>query len=160
MVREPEVAMTARTTSPTTHLRDLTTSPPITIDAAASLRQAAAAMREHNISCVLVGRGRGFTVCTERDVTDAIAEGRSPRTAVSRVHGASPRTIDAEATVQDAAVLMLHYGVRHLVVVHDDEVVGVVSIRDALDALARVGSPVLATALHEALTTRPDCWLG
>ena len=55
---------------------------------------------------------------------------------------------------------MLHYGVRHLVVVRDGDPIGVVSMRDALDALARVASPVLATALHEALTKRPDCWLG
>jgi CBS domain-containing protein len=117
-------------------------------------------MREHNISCLLVSDGPEFSVCTERDLTDALAEGRSPRSSVRRVQGSSPRIIDADATVQDAAVLMLHYGVRHLVVVRDGEPVGVISIRDAVDALARVNSPVFATAVHEALTTRPDCWLG
>ena len=152
--------MATRATSPTTHLSEVMTSPPVTIEASASLRQAAAAMREHNISCLLVGEGRDFSVCTERDLTDAVAEGRSPRSSVRRVQGTSPRIIDADATVQDAAVLMLHYGVRHLVVVREGEPVGVISIRDALDALARVSSPVLATAVHEALTTRPDCWLG
>jgi len=152
--------MVTRATSPTTHLSELATSPPVAIDASASLRQAARAMREHDISCVLVGEGRDFTVCTERDVTTAVAEGHSPRTAVSRIQGATPRIIDADATVQDAAVLMLHYGVRHLVVVRDGEPLGVVSVRDALDALARVASPILANALHEALTTRSDCWLG
>jgi CBS domain-containing protein len=152
--------MTTRATSPTTHLSALTTSPPVAVESTATLRDAAAAMRRHNVSCVLVDAGRDVTVFTERDVTDAVAEGRSPRTAVRSICGTTPRTIDADATVQDAAVLMLHYGVRHLVVLRDGEPLGVVSIRDALDALARVSSPVLATALHEALTTRPDCWLG
>ena len=152
--------MTTRATSPTTHLSALTTSAPVAVESTATLRDAAAAMRGHNVSCVLVGAGRDVAVFTERDVTDAVAEGRSPRTAVRSICGTTPRTIDADATVQDAAVLMLHYGVRHLVVLRDGEPLGVVSIRDALDALARVSSPVLATALHEALTTRPDCWLG
>ena len=152
--------MTSRATSPTTHLSALSTAPPVSVETSATLRDAAAAMRQHNVSCVLVGAGRDLTVFTERDVTEAVAEGRSPRTSVRSIRGTTPRTIDADATVQDAAVLMLHFGVRHLVVVQDGDPIGVVSIRDALDALARVASPVLATALHEAMTTRPDCWLG
>lgn len=151
--------MTTKTTTPTAQLSALISSSPVSVPAEATLRQAAAAMREHDVSCVLVGDG-DVTVFTERDVTEAVAEGLDPDTPVHATRGRTPRTIDAEATVQDAAVLMLHYGVRHLVVLSNGRPSGVVSMRDALDAFAHVASPVFATALHQALTTRSDCWLG
>lgn len=149
------------TSTPDAALRECATPPPITVGHDATLAVAARAMRVNDVSCVLVGEPWGdYTVLTERDITEAMAHGIGPKASVAKVPAHGPRTISSDATVRDAAVLMLHYGVRHLVIVHDGAAVGVVSIRDALDSLVRAGSPELSTAVHQALTTRPDCWLG
>jgi CBS domain-containing protein len=44
----------------------------------------------------------------------------------------SPETLDADDTTQHAAVLMIHGGFRHLPVVEQGKVVGVLSIRDLM----------------------------
>jgi CBS domain-containing protein len=44
----------------------------------------------------------------------------------------TPATVPIEAELKDAAGLMLAAGVRHLPVVDNDAVVGMVSIRDVL----------------------------
>ena len=149
------------TATPDTTLRDCTTSAPVAIPRESTLAAAARTMRTHDVSSVLVGDPHGsYSVLTERDLTEAMAQGLGPRSSVTKVPAHGPRTITADATLRDAAVLMLHFGVRHLVIVDEGDAVGVVSVRDALDALVRAGSPALATAVHQALTTRPDCWLG
>ena len=153
--------MKSRTATPQTTLRECATTPPIAIPRASTLGDAARTMRAHDISSVLVGDPSGdYRVLTERDLTEAMAHGFGPGSSGDKVPSHGPRVIDCDATVRDAAVLMLHFGVRHLVVVCQGDAVGMVSIRDALDALVRAGAPELSAAVHQALTTRPDCWLG
>jgi CBS domain-containing protein len=43
-----------------------------------------------------------------------------------------PETIGPDETTEHAATLMMHGGFRHLPVVEDDEVVGILSIRDLM----------------------------
>ena len=153
--------MKTKTSSPETTLRTCALAAPVAIPRGATLGEAARVMRANEISSVLVGDPHGeYDVLTERDLAGAMAQGLGPASSVTKVATHGPRTIDLDATVRDAAVLMLHFGVRHLVVVNEGDAVGVVSIRDALDALVRAGTPELAAAVHQALTTRPDCWVG
>lgn len=153
--------MKSRTSTPETTLREFATVPPVAIPRATTLGDAARAMRSNDVSSVLVGDPHGdYRVLTERDLTEAVAHGLGPGSSVTKLPRTGPRTIDCDATVRDAAVLMMRFGVRHLVVVCAGDAVGVVSIRDALEALVRAGTPTLAAAVHQALTTRPDCWLG
>ncbi len=72
-------------------------------------------------------------IITERDVVRAIALGTNDLTAAAL---ASMPAIDIEAdrSIDDAAELMMVSGVRHLVV-RDDDRIGIVSMRDLLDAL-------------------------
>jgi CBS domain-containing protein len=71
-------------------------------------------------------------ILTERDVMRAVADGLDDTTLVRDRMTANPETLDADDTTEHAAVLMIHGGFRHLPVVEQGEVVGVLSIRDLM----------------------------
>jgi CBS domain-containing protein len=115
-------------------VREICNSPVQTIGQEANLGTAAQAMRGHDISCLAVTDGGEVVgIITERDLVQAIADGFD----LSRQYVASymtnpvfgaPGDIDAA----EAAGLMLQHNVRHLPVLEDGEIVGVVSTRDLL----------------------------
>jgi CBS domain-containing protein len=119
-------------------------------------------MRDEDVSLVLVDvANEAVSVLSERDLAHALADGYGPDASVGQFAAPGVLTVNEEATVHDAAALMVHHGIRHLVVVHEREPVGVVSIRDALAALVREDSPDLFVSfVHQALTPRPECWWG
>lgn len=78
---------------------------------------------------------------TERDVLYAIGSGADPDTEPCRDH----ITWDAiyahpEWSLEEAAMVMVRGGFRHLVVIEDGDVVGLISVRDLMRAwsLSRV----------------------
>ena len=71
-------------------------------------------------------------ILTERDVMRAVADGLDDTTLVRDRMTANPETLDADDTTEHAAVLMIHGGFRHLPVVEQGDVVGVLSIRDLM----------------------------
>lgn len=88
-------------------------------------------MAERNVGTVLVLDGdRLVGIFTERDVLRAAAAGWEPSTPVSRWMTAGPETIDADDTTEQAGTLMIHGGFRHLPVLDEGRVVGILSIRD------------------------------
>ena len=135
---------------------------PVAVSRDARLRDVARLMRDEDISCVLVGeREELISIVTERDLTEALARGLGGDAPVTEIATANPLTISADTTIRNAAALMLHYGVRHLVVTDNNHAVGVISARDALATLVRTDTPETFVAMvHQALTTRPDCWWG
>ena len=135
---------------------------PVAVSRDALLHEVARLMRDEDISCVLVGeREELVSIVTERDLTDALARGLGGDAPVTEIATANPLTVSADATVRNAAALMLHYGVRHLVVTENNRAVGVISARDALATLVRTDNPQTFVAMvHQALTARPDCWWG
>ncbi len=74
---------------------------------------------------------------TERDLRNAVANGADlDVTPVSEVMGAEPDTFDPDLDVWDAAAWIAESGYRHLPVMDDEnELLGVVSIRDLLKSL-------------------------
>ncbi|MDJ0936987.1 MAG: CBS domain-containing protein [Kiloniellales bacterium] len=99
----------------------------------ATVREAAQVMREEKIGCVLVMDGQALLgIFTERDlVTRVVAEGLEPDT--TRLHDVmtrDPDTISADDMAIEALRLMDDGGFRHLPVLKDGQVVGVVSRRD------------------------------
>lgn len=98
---------------------------------------AATEMSRRGLGSLAVVDGRKFVgVVTERDLVRAMAAGvdveESP---VSEWMGVDPDTFDPEVDVWDAAEWVLEAGYRHLPVVEDDELLGVVSLRDLLRAV-------------------------
>lgn len=99
----------------------------------ATVREAAQVMREQKIGCVLVMEGQSLLgIFTERDVlTRVVAEGLDPdATRLGEVMTPAPDTISADDMAIEALRLIDDGGFRHLPVLKDGQVVGVVSRRD------------------------------
>jgi CBS domain-containing protein len=141
---------------------DLGLRPPVAIAPHAPLDQAARIMRAHDISALVVGESGGLvSIVTERDLTRALADARPPETEVATIASADPLTVARDTSVMDVATLMLRHGVRHLVVVGDRRVVGVVSMRDALAALVQTVTPdTVFVMLQRMQIDAPELWLG
>jgi CBS domain-containing protein len=107
---------------------------PISVDAHATLRVAAAALDRCAVGAlVVVGPGGDVGVLSERDIVAALAAGADVDTA--RAGDIATRHLVTAAPsdrLDDVARRALGSGVRHVLVVDDDDVVGVVSMRDLL----------------------------
>jgi len=105
----------------------------LTVDPSAHVTEVAKRMVAKDVGAVLVfDEGAICGILTERDVLRAVADGIDDATLVRDRMTANPETLDAEDTMEHAAVLMIHGGFRHLPVVEQGVVVGVLSIRDLM----------------------------
>jgi CBS domain-containing protein len=93
---------------------------------------AAAAMVRHKVGSALIMQGRLLAgILTERDVLRAAASGTDLTSSpVSAWMTKDPEQASPDTTVEDALQVMLLHGFRHLPVLEDREVRGVVSLRD------------------------------
>lgn len=121
----------------------------VTDGPAETLRAAAARMWEQQTGSLLVMDGRALVgILTERDIMKAVARGLDlATTPVSAVMTTNLVTVEPTATIQEAAAHMTDRWIRHLPVLLDSRVVGMVSQRDLLSALAgRPPHPVTPAA--------------
>jgi CBS domain-containing protein len=106
--------------------------PPQAIDAQGSIIDAIAAMREHNIGCLLVtSGGRVVGIFTERDLlTRVLARGCSFDTPMRACMTPNPVTVSPKDSVRTAIRRMQKGGYRHLPVVDDaNRPIGMLSSR-------------------------------
>jgi CBS domain-containing protein len=99
----------------------------------ATARDAAQRMAETcRGNLLVVEDGRALGLFTERDLLDrVVAAGRDPaRTRLREVMTTEPATVEADAPVREAILRMDAGGLRHLVVVEGERVLGVLSNRD------------------------------
>ena len=97
-----------------------------------TLIEAAHIMAERRVGAILVTEGdRLVGILTERDVLRTVGTGSIEGT-VSDQMTHDPITVGRNASNGEAASLMIHGGFRHVPVVEDDRLVGIVSIRDLL----------------------------
>jgi CBS domain-containing protein len=95
-------------------------------------------MAEHRVGALLVMRGDELVgVLSERDYArKVILQGRSSsQTAVSDIMTAQPLTVDPDTDVFECMRLCTDSRIRHLPVVRDNVVVGVISIGDMVKAV-------------------------
>jgi uncharacterized protein len=129
--------------------------PPVRVGAGWSLQAAAHAMREANVSSVLVDPDTA--IVTERDLTRALNAGLDPDSAVAAVSVTDLVSVDADATVVEAAGEMLRQEIRHLVVCNRRrEVVGQVSLRDIMRILFDAMDPAVWVVLRRTLSIRSE----
>jgi CBS domain-containing protein len=104
----------------------------LTVARETSLVDASAAMTERRVGAALVV-AEGFLVgiLTERDVLRAAGTGDIGGT-VGDWMTHHPETVDADESTQQAGVVMIHGGFRHLPVLDAGAPVGIVSIRDLM----------------------------
>ena len=111
---------------------DRMTPDPLTTHRGESLRDAARRMCDRRVGSILVMDGdRLEGILTERDVLAVFARGEFDAM-VADVMTTNPETAEPDESLRQARLVMLHGGFRHLPVVEDRRVVGILSIRDLL----------------------------
>ena len=105
----------------------------LTVSSDARLGEAAKRMVARGVGAVLVMAGERLEgILTERDLMRAVAGGYSDDARVSEWMTRHPETIDATDATDHAASLMIHGGFRHLPVLEEGHVAGIISIRDLM----------------------------
>jgi CBS domain-containing protein len=110
----------------------------IAIAASTTVRDAAATIAEETIGCVVVGTSESVVgVVSERDIVRLVGTGADlDEVTVGDLVGTSLVWVDVDATVEDVATRMMQDYVRHVLVGDGEQLVGIVSIRDVVIALA------------------------
>jgi HSP20 family protein len=101
------------------------------VDAKATLRQAASSLRDSDVGTLVIMDGPEVVgIVSERDLVGALAANADPDyTSVGDVMSKNPRYATPGETVESAVSTMLAAGIRHLPVVDEGELVGIVSMR-------------------------------
>ena len=132
-------------------VRDGMTTLVLTIGPTHTLRDAARLMSERRVGAAVVidSEHAGIGILTERDVLDAIGAGQDPDAECAEHHLTSDLVFAApDWTLEHAAAAMVRGGFRHLVVVDQHEVTGLLSMRDIVRCWteAPVAAQTAATA--------------
>jgi CBS domain-containing protein len=115
-------------------IRLLASVPMVSVEPTTSLADLAAKLDVERVGAVAVMTGDHLDgVISERDIVRALAAHGDPTEVwTADVMAEEPVSIDADDPIVTAAERMLEEGVRHLPVMSDGQLVGVVSLRDVL----------------------------
>ncbi len=107
----------------------------VRLEPSATIAEAARAMSDHHVGAVVVVDEHGLVgIFTERDMVErVVAAGRPPgETRLADVMTRRPLWITPQTSVREALRTMKEHHLRHLPVMRDGTVIGVVSVRDFL----------------------------
>src|SRR3954464_14617746 len=116
-------------------VQDAMTPDVLTINPGRSLREAAKFMTENNVGAAVImdPEQPGPGIITERDLVRSLGRGENPDREQVKDHLTSRATFaDCEWSLEEAADAMARGGFRHLVVIEDGEVSGIISMRDII----------------------------
>ena len=116
-------------------VREAMTEEVLTITPERSLRDAARFMPEHNVGAAVImdPEQPGPGIITERDLVRSLGRGEDPDREHVKDHLTSRATFaDGEWSLHKAADAMARGGFRHLVVVAEGDVAGIISMRDII----------------------------
>ena len=134
----------------------------VTVEPKTPVAEAARIMTENQIGAVIVvGPGEAIAgILSERDILAAVGDIDIPLEHVpsDRLMTKSVVTCGPDDTVIQAVIKFNNLGIRHLVVVDQGTMMGMLSMRDIMQAFSRMiveqrilGQPKFATELAEAL---------
>jgi CBS domain-containing protein len=131
-------------------LRALIRNEPIVCREEQSVREAVAIMHGRGVGAVVVidADSRPVGIFSERDLVAAVASGVDARP-VSELMTRDPLALPAHAFAYEAAITMIGNRIRHVLVMDEAQLVGVVSERD-LFSLQRLGLGELTTQIRLA----------
>lgn len=112
-----------------------------------TIRQTAQLMSTRRVGSAVVvdPDGAGVGIITERDILHAIGSGCDPETERTAAHLTSDVVYAGPGwTLEEAAAAMVRGGFRHLVVLDEDEVLGIISVRDVLRVWSHERTPAQA----------------
>lgn len=107
--------------------------PPIHINSNLPVLEACKRMKKYNVGSILVADGKHFIgIFTETDLLKkVVAQNELPGvTLVSQVMAKKMVYIDSESSMVEAFLKMQTHNIRHLVVKENNEISGVLSIKD------------------------------
>ena len=120
-------------------VKDVMSSPVVTLDEGATSNKVANLMDENELGCVIVTNetGKPVGIITERDlVIRVLAKNLKPDAVKAREIMTSPLvTIEPEATISEAARRMSRLNIRRLGVIYKGNLVGIVSSKDILGVM-------------------------
>lgn len=129
-------------------VRDAMSTVVLTIGPTHTLRQAAQLMSARRVGAAVVldPGGCGVGILTERDILISLGRGQDPDQERAQPHTTTEVVFAApDWTLDDAATAMTHGSFRHLIVLDDQEPIGIVSVRDIVRCWA--GAEERSTAL-------------
>jgi CBS domain-containing protein len=120
-------------------VRDVMSSPVVTIDEDETANKAAANMDMHDLGAVIVQNkaGKSIGIITERDlVIRVIAKNLKPDMVKAKEIMTTPLvTIEPEASISDAARRMNRLDIRRIGVIYKGNLVGIISSKDILGVM-------------------------
>ncbi len=132
-------------------VRDIMTRPVITADADMDILTAAKIMSSANVgSLIIVSHCKATGILTERDlVKKVIAQGVDPRSVlVGEIMSAPVVAIEPDASLRDAAALMLQTGVKRLPVIFNGKLVGIITDTDLVSGSSLGLNEILSDLLE------------
>jgi CBS domain-containing protein len=120
-------------------VRDIMSSPVVTMDEDETSNKAAASMDMNDLGAVIVQNktGKPIGIITERDIVKrVVAKNQKPDTIKAKEIMTTPLvTIEPEATISDAARRMTRLDIRRLGVIYKGNLVGIISSKDILGVM-------------------------
>ena len=107
----------------------------VTISPDAGVRELVAKLAEHNVGALIVSAdGTGLDgIVSERDVVRHLhSDGTVVNNTVAAIMTAVVATCDQDTNVDELMKMMTERRIRHVPVVHDDRLVGIISIGDVV----------------------------
>jgi CBS domain-containing protein len=130
-------------------VRDGMTNVVLSIGPAHTLREAARMMSARRVGAAVVSDSEqpGIGILTERDVLDAIGAGLDPDVEFVSAHRTDHIVLASpEWTLAQAAAAMVTGNFRHLVVIEEAEVIGLLSMRDIVRCWSGAQVPAPASS--------------
>jgi CBS domain-containing protein len=132
-------------------VRDIMTRPVITADAELDILSAAKKMSSANVgSLIIVSGDKPTGILTERDlVKKVLAQGTDPRSLkVAEIMSYPVVSIEPDASLREAAALMLRSGVKRLPVIFQGKLVGIITDTDLVSGSSLGLNEILSDLLE------------
>ena len=120
------------------------TTPVISIYFEANAKEAAQLMKEKRIGSLLIKGYEGYVgIVSEKDlVYKVVGEGLVSNTVpLSSIMTESILSIEKTASSSEASILMLEYKINHLAITENDDIVGILSIKDLVHTKEKKNLP-------------------
>jgi CBS domain-containing protein len=135
-------------------VKDVMSSPVITIEEGAPANKVAELMDKHGLGCIIVtGKGaKPLGIITERDLVERVlAKNVKPDSVKAKEVMTSPLiTIEPEETISEAARRMSRLNIRRLGVIYKGQLIGLLSSKDILAVMPELLETIQEHALIES----------